>query len=97
MPFNNRTRLDPSQVEDRRGHRGGARVAMGGGGIGLVILLAALLLGVDPSELGIFTESPAAVSSEQSESSTSLEENCRTGADAIAVRTTLEPDPGAHP
>lgn len=47
-------RLDDSResqnVEDRRGMRGGGRVAIGGGA-GVIVLLIALLLGVDPSVL----------------------------------------------
>ena len=38
MPFNNRSRLDTSQVEDRRGRGRGTMVAAGGGGLGVVIL-----------------------------------------------------------
>ncbi|HEX8221585.1 MAG TPA: neutral zinc metallopeptidase [Chloroflexia bacterium] len=83
MSFNDRSRLDPSQVEDRRGRRGGAGLAIGGGGLGLVVVVVALLLGVDPSSLG----SPAVPQSSvatQSAGSNSLEERCRTGADANA-------------
>lgn len=84
MPFNNRSRLDPSQVEDRRGRRVGTTVAVGGGGLGLVILVVALLLGVDPSNLGSLTEPPPAVSTESPGSTSSLQEQCQTGADANA-------------
>ena len=48
MPFNNRSQLDPSQVEDRRGRSRGTTMAIGGGGIGLVILVIALLTGGEP-------------------------------------------------
>jgi uncharacterized protein len=82
MPFNERTRLDPSQVEDRRGRRVGTKVAIGGGGIGLVVLVVALLLGVDPSNLGSVVEPPTSVSTGSPGSSSSLEERCQTGADA---------------
>lgn len=82
MPFNNRSRLDPSQVEDRRGMGGGTRMAIGGGGLGLVILVAALLLGVDPSVLGGLTGSSPEVSTQSPGSTSSLEEECQTGADA---------------
>jgi uncharacterized protein len=84
MPFNDRSRLDPSQVEDRRGRGAGTAVAIGGGGLGLVILLAALLLGVDPSDLGGLTQPPPSVSTQSPGSANSLEEECRTGADANA-------------
>ena len=44
----NNSRLDPSQVQDRRGMSTGSKVALGGGGIGLVILVVFLLLGEIP-------------------------------------------------
>ena len=44
MPFNERSRLDTSQVEDRRGRGLGTAVTVGGGGLTLVVLLVAILL-----------------------------------------------------
>jgi hypothetical protein len=82
MPFNDRSRLDTSQVEDRRGRGRGATVALGGGGLGLVVLVVALLLGVDPSSLGSVVQQPQAASTDNSGSTSGLEEQCRTGADA---------------
>ena len=82
MPFNERSRLDPSQVEDRRGRGVGTKVAIGGGGLGLVVLVVALLLGADPSDLGSLVEPPPSVSTQSPGSTTSLEEQCQTGADA---------------
>ena len=84
MPFNERSRLDPSQVEDRRGRglRGGAV----GGGLGLVVLVVALLLGVDPGGLADVigqAQAPAASTGNASEIN-NLAEQCRTGADANA-------------
>jgi uncharacterized protein len=82
MPFNERSRLDTSQVEDRRGRRVGTGLAVGGGGIGIVILLLALLFGVNPGDLGDLTgQAPSAPVGYETEIST-LEEECRTGADA---------------
>lgn len=82
MSFNNRSRLDPSQVQDRRGRGRGTAVALGGGGLGVVVLVVALLLGVNPSDLGGLVEQPAAGVTEGSGSASDLEEQCQTGADA---------------
>ena len=82
MSFNKRSRLDTSQVEDRRGMRTGTAVAVGGGGLGIVVLLVGLLLGVDPSALmGVLDQSPAA-STQSAEDISNLSETCQTGADA---------------
>jgi predicted metalloprotease len=83
MAFNEEAKLDPSQVEDRRGRGVGPTVAIGGGGLGLVVLVVALLLGIDPSSLGS-SEPPPAMTPGTTGSSSSLEEECRTGADANA-------------
>ncbi len=81
MPFNDKSRLDPSQVEDRRG--GGMGTAIGiGGGLGLVILVVALLLGVNPSDLPDLTGQLATGSTGNATDATSLAEQCKTGADA---------------
>lgn len=81
MAFNEQSPLDPSQVEDRRG-RGGTAMAVGGGGLGLVVLVVALLLGVDPSSLGS-SSTPSTVSPASPGSTTTLQD-CRSGADANA-------------
>src|SRR5437764_15265451 len=51
MTFNPNAQLDPSQVDDQRGRGiGGRGVAIGGGGLGLiVVLLYAVLTGSVPS------------------------------------------------
>ena len=75
MTFRGNAPLDPSQVEDRRGSGGGGAgpVIVGGGGLGLVILVIALLLGVNP--LADYTgDAPV-------EGAPSLQD-CKTGADA---------------
>jgi predicted metalloprotease len=53
MGFNPDARLDPGQVQDRRG-RGGT-IAIGGGLGGIALVVIALLLGVDPTNLPIDT------------------------------------------
>jgi uncharacterized protein len=83
MAFNEESKLDPSQVEDRRGRGAGSAVAVGGGAVGLVVLVVALLLGIDPSSMGS-SAPPPAMTPGSTGSSTSIEEECRTGADANA-------------
>src|SRR3712207_2422407 len=83
MSFNEGSRLDPSQVEERRG-RGGAGLAIGGGGLGLVVWVVALLFGVDPSSLGGPAVPQGSVATQSADSTESLEAQCRTGADANA-------------
>ena len=51
MDFRDRARLDTSRVSDVRGRGGGRGLAVGGGGLGLVGLVIALLLGVSPADL----------------------------------------------
>ncbi len=79
MSFNPGSRLDPSQVEDRRGRRGvgGPIIAAGGGGISILFLIVALLLGVNPFSSGDAIEYQPPTGG----TSGSLQE-CRTGADA---------------
>jgi uncharacterized protein len=81
--------LDPSQVDDARGRSGGLggiggrSIAIGGGGLGTLILLVILLLGGnltgDSSGIGgITVGDPAATSNP------ALAQSCQTGADANA-------------
>ena len=79
MTFNPRARLDPRQVLDRRGIGAGGGLAIGGGGIGVVILVVYLLLGGDPGALGGATGGPGMVTGP---SGTEINEECRTGEDA---------------
>jgi uncharacterized protein len=86
--FRERARLDPSQVEDRRGAggRGGSGMAIGGvgGGLGLIILIITLLLGGNPLDTG-GSSNPGAIDNGNGASGTqtgSLTEECQTGADA---------------
>lgn len=83
MPFNDRSRLDPSQIQDRRGRSTGRTVAIGGGGLGLIIIvIAAVLLGANPSDLlGLVATQPSSYSQATSDVN-DLQTVCQTGADA---------------
>ncbi|MHC6230961.1 KPN_02809 family neutral zinc metallopeptidase [Arthrobacter sp. MMS24-T111] len=76
MSFNDNAQLDPSQVQDRRGM--GTGVKVGGGIGGGLVLLIALLLGINPNLLGGLTDGGTA---EQSQGTVPA---CKTGADADA-------------
>jgi hypothetical protein len=80
MTFQPGARLDPDQVTDVRGRSmgGGRGLAVGGGGIGLVIALVYLLLGGDPSSL-VATQPGAGA-----EPNASLLAQCKSGVDANA-------------
>jgi uncharacterized protein len=73
MSFNPNARLDPGQVQDRRGRGGGIAI---GGGIGTIILVAAyLLLGGNLGDLGGVVGQPGPVASGDLSA-------CQTGTDA---------------
>jgi uncharacterized protein len=79
MTFRRDAQLDPGQVTDVRGRSvGGRGLAVGGGGLGLVIAIAYLLLGGDPSAL-IDPNQGTVV-----EPNSSALADCQTGADANA-------------
>ena len=78
MVFNPNARLNPRQVLDRRGVGGAGGIALGGGGIGVVLLLAYLLLGGDPGVLS-GGGNPGFVTDQNG---TELTEECKTGQDA---------------
>ena len=80
MSFNNKSRLDPNQVEDRRGQRVGRTLAVGGGGLTLVIVVVAMLFGVDLTSLT--DAQPVQYSNESPGEVSNLEAECQTGADA---------------
>jgi uncharacterized protein len=88
--FRSRARLDTSQIEDRRGAGlgvPGGGIAVGGGGVGLVVVIVALLLGVDPFSAG----SSGALGGLDGRTvggsrDSSLAQDCRTGADANTRR-----------
>jgi len=84
MAFNPNAQLDPSQVEDRRGSRGGfggaGPLVAGGGGLGLIVTIVAMLLGVNPGQLSQIVQ-PAAQQQPEVAGAQSAQ-SCRTGADA---------------
>ncbi|MFG2822137.1 neutral zinc metallopeptidase [Kitasatospora sp. NPDC048365] len=80
MQFDDDARLDTSQVEDRRGLPGG-RAAVGGGLVGILAVLVAVVFGVDPALFGV-SDDPVAPPVGQATSSAQLQSACRTGADA---------------
>ncbi|MBA3654093.1 MAG: neutral zinc metallopeptidase [Actinobacteria bacterium] len=75
MRFRDSARLDPSQVSDRRGMRGGPALAGGGGLIGLIFLVISLLNNGGGGANGV---SIGGASSDQGD----LSAQCQTGADA---------------
>ncbi|MFD1150469.1 KPN_02809 family neutral zinc metallopeptidase [Saccharothrix hoggarensis] len=81
MQFNENAELDTSQVTDQRGV--GGRVALGGGGLGIVGLILYFVL----SQLGGTGQLPSGsgfsdVGQDQQVGSEAIKEKCRTGADA---------------
>jgi uncharacterized protein len=87
MTFDPNASLDPSQVEDVRGRRiGGRGLAVGGGGgLGLILFIAFVLLGGNPNDLGALTGMTVGDGSgaNAGPASTALAA-CQTGADANA-------------
>ncbi len=84
MSFNDKSRLDPNQVEDRRGRGRGRIIAVGGGGLGLIIVVVAMLFGVDLTSLTSTDPGGQQVpfSTESADGSNDLQAECQTGADA---------------
>jgi len=80
MTFNPNVPLDPGQITDRRGMGGRGGLAIGGGGIGLVLFLAYVLLGGNPNDLGgVLT--PGTVTGP---GGSAIAADCKTGQDANA-------------
>jgi predicted metalloprotease len=76
MTFRRSARLNPGQVRDLRG---GGGLALGGGLGGIVLLVAVLLLGGDPSQIPSELLNNVTVGTGQQ---SNLEQECRTGKDA---------------
>jgi predicted metalloprotease len=78
MSFKPGATLDPGQVRDIRGRRG-TGLAVGGGGIGLILIIVYTLLGGNPSDLeGLGDLNGQAIGPDN----TTLITECQTGADA---------------
>ncbi|MEV7601174.1 neutral zinc metallopeptidase [Kitasatospora sp. NPDC089797] len=81
MQFDDQGDLDTSQVDDRRGIPGG-KVAIGGGAVGLIAVLFAVILGVDPQLLGLSSGGGSSSSSSGARTDSEVQQSCKTGADA---------------
>jgi predicted metalloprotease len=80
MSFNDDARLNPSRVRDTRGSRRGTKIAVGGGGI--LLLIVASLFGINPGLLeGLGIGSTTATPSGRATDTPAISE-CATGADA---------------
>ena len=81
MTFNSGAQLDPDQVTDVRGrsYGGGRGLAVGGGGIGLVIAVVYLLLGGNPADLA-----PAGGGAANGPIGSQATQECKTGDQANA-------------
>ncbi len=88
MTFRRGARLDPSQVEDLRGRVGGRGLAVGGGGLGVLLLVVyALITGGAPSSSDAQTLDRLlnqAIGGSGAVASSALDTECQTGADANA-------------
>jgi len=84
MRFNENAQLDTSQVDDRRGSGGmrGGAVAIGGGGLGLLILIAGMIFGVDPAVLTSVVEQTQQAAPTEAGPQSTLAQDCKVGADA---------------
>ncbi|MEU1289800.1 neutral zinc metallopeptidase [Kitasatospora sp. NPDC005856] len=81
MQFDDQGDLDTSQVDDRRGIPGG-KVAIGGGAVGLLAVLFAIVLGVDPQLLGLSSGSGSSSGSTGVRTAGEVQQACKSGADA---------------
>ena len=80
--FNENKRLDPTQVQDRRGRSTGRTVALGGGGLGIIVLIIYMLLGGNPGDLADSGVVNQPSSSDYTQDAGDLSAVCQTGADA---------------
>jgi predicted metalloprotease len=84
--FRKRARLDPTQVEDRRGVSGrGVAVGGGAGVVGVVLLLVFTLLGGDNVDPNVLRDLEGVIAGGQQQQGDVIEE-CQSGADAAKSR-----------
>lgn len=79
MTFREDARLDPSQVQRRGRSAGASGMAVGGGVGGLILVIIAMLFGVDLSSLGLGTDSGSGVTTADPELQAEMETACATG------------------
>jgi uncharacterized protein len=82
MRFRPRARLDPGQVQDQRGMRGGRGFAVGGGAGTILIVVVLALLGVNVPGGGGTDPYSLGTGGGSSDSASDLSATCRTGSDA---------------
>ncbi len=79
MSFKPGADLDPGQVRDIRGRPGGRGLAVGGGGVGLILVIVYVLLGGDPNNLPAIGDGNGQAIGPDN---TTLVTECQTGVDA---------------
>jgi hypothetical protein len=86
VDFRKGAKLDPTQVEDRRGMRGGRGVAVGGGAgvVGIIVVLLITLLGGEGIDLNALQSLEGVIAGGQQQGEVITE--CRTGEDAERSR-----------
>ncbi len=92
MSFNDNATLDTSQVESggSGGGRGGPGGLVVGGGVGgIILLILALVFGINPGDVTGSSAVPSAQSTVEGTDGSALAAECRTGADANRSSTCL--------
>jgi predicted metalloprotease len=88
VDFRKGAKLDPSQVEDRRGMRGGRGMAVGGGAgvVGVIVVLLITLLGGENIDLNALQSLDGVIAGGQQEQG-EVHDECKSGQDAEQDRT----------
>ena len=87
MDFRKGAKLDPTQVEDRRGMRGGRGMAVGGGAgvVGVIVVLLITLLGGENIDLNALQSLDGVIAGGQQQGE--VHDECKSGQDAERDRT----------